>query len=73
LEVVSFTPLPLYPRGKKPPFPVGEEVEWTTEPVWTTRRSENSCTQEYNGRKHFKHLSVDERTILKRILKEIWF
>jgi hypothetical protein len=40
-SVVSFTPLPFYLRGKSPPVPIGQEVGWTPEPVWTTWRSEN--------------------------------
>jgi hypothetical protein len=28
MSVVIFTPLPLYPRGKEPPVPIGEEVWW---------------------------------------------
>jgi hypothetical protein len=39
--VASFTPLPLYPRGKSPLYPA-KEVGWTPEPVWTTWRRENS-------------------------------
>jgi hypothetical protein len=29
--------------GKEPPVPIGWEVGWTPEPVWTTWRRENSC------------------------------
>jgi hypothetical protein len=28
--------------GKEPPVPIGYEVGWTPEPVWTTWRSKNS-------------------------------
>jgi hypothetical protein len=31
------------PPGKEPPVPIGYEVGWTPEPVYTTWRSENSC------------------------------
>jgi hypothetical protein len=30
------------PPGEKPPVPIGYEVGWTPEPVWTTWRRENS-------------------------------
>jgi hypothetical protein len=30
------------PTGKEPPVPIGQEVGWTSEPVWTTWRRENS-------------------------------
>jgi hypothetical protein len=30
-----------FTSGKEPPVPIGEEVEWAPEPVWTTRRNEN--------------------------------
>jgi hypothetical protein len=40
--VVSFTHWPLYPRGKSPRYPLDGGVGWTPEPVWTTRRRENS-------------------------------
>jgi hypothetical protein len=30
------------PPGKEPPVPSGQEVGWTSEPVWTIWRSENS-------------------------------
>jgi hypothetical protein len=41
--VVSFTPRPLYPRGKTPPpsVPLGQEAGWAPEPVWTTWRRQN--------------------------------
>jgi hypothetical protein len=28
--------------GKEPPVPIGEEVGWTPEPIWTLWRRENS-------------------------------
>jgi hypothetical protein len=37
--VVSFTPRPLYPRGKSPRYPLNTRLSG---PVWTTWRSENS-------------------------------
>jgi hypothetical protein len=37
--MVSFTILPLYPAGKEPPEPIGHEVGWTPEPVWTIQRT----------------------------------
>jgi hypothetical protein len=40
--VVSFTPRPLYPRGKSHSNH-WIRVGWTPEPIWTTWRSENSC------------------------------
>jgi hypothetical protein len=41
--VVSFTPLPLYPRGKEPPVHIEQEAGWAPEPVWTLWRREQSC------------------------------
>jgi hypothetical protein len=35
------TPAALTP-GKETPVPIGQEVGWASEPVWTIRRSENS-------------------------------
>jgi hypothetical protein len=32
----------LYPRGKEPPVPIGEEAGWASEPVWTQRLEEKS-------------------------------
>jgi hypothetical protein len=40
--VVNFTPRP----GKEPPVPIGEEVGWTSEPVWTIWRRENKIKKE---------------------------
>jgi hypothetical protein len=31
--MVNFTPLPLYPRGKSPRYPLG--LSWGLEPIWT--------------------------------------
>jgi hypothetical protein len=36
--VVSFTLRPLYPPGKEALVPIGYEVGWTPEPVWTIWR-----------------------------------
>jgi hypothetical protein len=36
--VVSFTPRPLSPPGKKPPVPIRKEAGWAPEPVRTTWR-----------------------------------
>jgi hypothetical protein len=41
-RLVSFTPRPLYTRGKESPVPIGEEAGWAPEPVWTTWGRENS-------------------------------
>jgi hypothetical protein len=42
--VVSFTPRPIYPRGKSPPLvPTGLEAGWAPEPVWTRWTGQNSC------------------------------
>jgi hypothetical protein len=30
------------PPGKEPRVPIGEDVGWTSEPVWTIWRRENS-------------------------------
>jgi hypothetical protein len=40
--VVSFTPRPLYHRGKSPQFPLDRRFGWTPELVWTTWKRENS-------------------------------
>jgi hypothetical protein len=40
--VVSFTHWPLYPLGKEPPVPIGQELGWTPELIWMMWRSENS-------------------------------
>jgi hypothetical protein len=31
------------PSGKEPAVPIGQEVGWTPQPIWTTWRRENSC------------------------------
>jgi hypothetical protein len=35
-------PAALYPRGKGPPVPIGQEDELAPEPVWTQRIEEKS-------------------------------
>jgi hypothetical protein len=40
--VVSFTPLPLYPRGKSPRYQFYTRLGRPPAPVWTTWRRENS-------------------------------
>jgi hypothetical protein len=35
-------PAALYPRGKGPPVPIGQEAGWAPEPVWTQRLEEKS-------------------------------
>jgi hypothetical protein len=35
-------PAALYPRGKDPAVPIGEEAGWAPEPVWTQRIEEKS-------------------------------
>jgi hypothetical protein len=35
-------PAALYPRGKDPPVPIGQEAGWAPEPVWTQRIKEKS-------------------------------
>jgi hypothetical protein len=35
-------PATLYPRGKDPPVPIGQEAGWDPEPVWTQRIEEKS-------------------------------
>jgi hypothetical protein len=35
-------PAALYPRGKDPRFPIGQEAGWAPEPVWTQRLEEKS-------------------------------
>jgi hypothetical protein len=32
----------LYPRGKDPPVPIGQEAGWVPEPVWTQWLEEKS-------------------------------
>jgi hypothetical protein len=41
MEVVSFTPLPPYPQGKSPWYPL---AGWSSEPVWTWLRREKSLS-----------------------------
>jgi hypothetical protein len=33
----------LYPRGKDPPVPIGQEAGWAPEPVYTQTLDEKSC------------------------------
>jgi hypothetical protein len=35
-------PAALYPRGKDPKVPIGQEAGWAPEPVWTQRLEEIS-------------------------------
>jgi hypothetical protein len=35
-------PAKLYPRGKEPLVPIGQEAGWAPEPVWTQRLEEKS-------------------------------
>jgi hypothetical protein len=42
IEVVSFMPRPLYPRGKNSRYPLDKEVGWAPEPVWMLWRREKS-------------------------------
>jgi hypothetical protein len=35
-------PAVLYPQGKDPPVPNGQEAGWAPEPVWTQRLEEKS-------------------------------
>jgi hypothetical protein len=35
-------PAALYPRGKRPPVPIGQEVGWAPDPVWTEILEEKS-------------------------------
>jgi hypothetical protein len=35
-------PVALYPPGKGPPVPIGQEAGWAPEPVWTQRLEEKS-------------------------------
>jgi hypothetical protein len=35
-------PAVLYPPGKGPPVPIGQEAGWAPEPVWTQRLQEKS-------------------------------
>jgi hypothetical protein len=42
--VVSFTPLPLYPPGKGPAVPIGQDAGWAPELAWTTQRREHSLS-----------------------------
>jgi hypothetical protein len=38
------SPSALYPRGKGPPVPIGQEAGWAPDPVWTKRLEEKSFT-----------------------------
>jgi hypothetical protein len=45
--MVIFTHAPAtLPLGKEPPVPIGEEVWWAPELVWTLQRREKSYTAE---------------------------
>jgi hypothetical protein len=35
-------PAALYPLGKEPPVPIGQEAGWAPEPVWTQGLEEKS-------------------------------
>jgi hypothetical protein len=35
-------PAALYPRGKDPPVPIGQEAGWALEPIWKQRLEEKS-------------------------------
>jgi hypothetical protein len=37
-------PAALFPPGKGPPVPIGQEAGWAPEPVWTQRLQEKSFT-----------------------------
>jgi hypothetical protein len=41
--VDSFTPQPLYPWGKLPLVPTGQEAGWNLEPAWMLQNREKSC------------------------------
>jgi hypothetical protein len=45
---VSSTPRPLYPRGKSPRVPIGQEAGWTPERVWTPWKREKSLASAGN-------------------------
>jgi hypothetical protein len=40
--VVSVTPRPRFPPGKRTPVPIGQEAGWAPEPVWTQKLEEKS-------------------------------
>jgi hypothetical protein len=66
--VISFTHLPLYPQGKRPPVPIGKEVEWIPEPVRTIWRTETSWPYRDSSRSQWprslRHeLSLPARTL----------
>jgi len=35
MRMASFTPRPLYCRGKRPPFQLDRRLGWVPKPVWT--------------------------------------
>jgi hypothetical protein len=47
--VVNFTPRPLYPQGKSPPFPLDRKLGEPPEPVWTTWRKNSWLYQDSNS------------------------
>jgi hypothetical protein len=42
------TPLPIYPPGKDPPVPIGQEAGWVPEPVWALWRGAKSLSAARN-------------------------
>jgi hypothetical protein len=46
--VVSFTLRPLFPPGKEPPVPIGQEVGWVPKPIWTLWTREKSLASAGN-------------------------
>jgi hypothetical protein len=51
MGLVSFTPLPLYPRWKNPPSILSaQDAGWTAEPVWTLPEREKSFPSQESNR-----------------------
>jgi hypothetical protein len=71
--VASFTPLPLYPRGKHRPVPIVWKAGWTPEPVWRLWSWEISCPLSGIEPRHLgrpAHSVVTIPTAVSRLL--IW-
>jgi hypothetical protein len=41
-ELSASRPCRALPPGKGPPVPIGQEIEWASEPVWTQRLEKKS-------------------------------
>jgi hypothetical protein len=52
-----YAPAALFPPGKRPPVPIGQEAGWAPEPVWTHRPEEKSLA------------SVEDRPVVQSVAR----